>query len=68
MSSYTTCDNDRLDLIAWHYYGFVSGSVEAILEANPFLAHEGSLLPAGLTLVLPDLTPPPVKTRLRLWD
>ena len=53
MSTYTTCDNDRLDLIAWHYYGFVSGSVEAILEANPFLAHEGSLLPAGLTLVLP---------------
>ena len=68
MIIYTTCDNDRLDLIAWHHYGFVSGSVEAILEANPFLAHHGTLLPAGLAITLPTLTPPPVNTGLRLWD
>jgi phage tail protein X len=58
-----------LDLISWRHYGFHAGTAEAVLAANYGLSEQQPVLPAGLTIVLPDLpqqraTPPAA----RLWD
>lgn len=70
MQPYTTKQNDMLDLIAYRHYGFHAGTVEAILEANRDLSAMPCVLPAGLTIMLPDL--PTAAERnpapMRLWD
>ena len=69
MITYRTKDNDTLDAICHSYYGSSSGYVEAVLEANRGLAVHGAVLPAGVTILLPDLSElKPHKTTLRLWD
>lgn len=61
-----TRTNDRLDWIALRVYGYTSGAVEALLEANRYLANQPPRLPQGLILILPTLlTPTP--QRVRLW-
>lgn len=61
-------DGDVVDQIALTYYGRTAGATEALLDANPHLADLPARLPAGVRVVLPDLPPTPVKTRVRLWD
>jgi phage tail protein X len=68
--TYITLQDDELDDICHRFYGYSSGSVEAVLalEANRDLALLLPLLPPGLTITLPDLAaqlPPP---RLKLWS
>lgn len=61
--------HDTLDSIAWRYYRQSCGAVESILQANPGLAELGASLPHGQIVVLPDITPAPVKQPLlQLWD
>lgn len=68
-STYVTQEGDRLDLICWDTYGQTYGYVEAVLEANRGLADYGPILPAGVTIVLPDLAPAPAaKPTTRIWD
>lgn len=69
MSDYITRDGDMIDWICWHHYGEQSGAVEAVYAANPVLVQYGPLLPAGLSIVLPEL-PKPVSTvkTVKLWD
>lgn len=70
MASYVTRQGDTMDLICKAYYGTERGGlVEAALEANPGLAERGPILPAGVTVTLPDL-PKPATTKplVRLWD
>lgn len=65
---HTTAAGDRLDRLAYKRYGHLSGTVEAVLAANPGLAEQPSLLPEGVAVVLPDL--PGVKRlprTVKLW-
>lgn len=64
---YRTIQNDELDLICFQYYGFTSGSVEAVLAANRDLAKELPLLQEGIEITLPEIEKP-VTTVKRLWD
>ena len=63
-------DGDRLDWICRRWYGeLFPGAVEAVLAANPGLAALGPVLPAGVEIVMPDLTPPVRVARpIALWD
>lgn len=63
---------DTLSGIVWRHMGQGPGRVEAVLAANPHLAHMPALLPAGVAVELPATTnttnrPAPVST-VRLWD
>lgn len=67
--SYKTSDGDTVDYIAWKVYGTQAGRVtEQVLEANPGLADQGPILPAGLTITLPDIAQPAPVQGVRLWD
>lgn len=66
----TTCrtsDGDVLDTLCQHYYGHLSGTVEAVLQANPGLADEAQPYRAGLLIHFPDLPAASVET-IMLWD
>lgn len=66
--TYFTREGETLDAIAHRVYGNAR-AVHALLDANPLISRQPERLPAGLTLVLPDLAPAPgqaVQT-VRLW-
>lgn len=68
-TTYTTREADTVDLIAWRFYGSTANRVtEQVLEANPGLADHGPLLPAGLTITLPEITAPAKTKGVKLWD
>ncbi|MFJ3259828.1 tail protein X [Pseudomonas sp. NPDC086581] len=62
-----TSDGDLLDTLCYHAYGHLTGTVEAVLEANPGLALESQPFRAGLLVELPDL-PAATSEEVRLWD
>ncbi|MFK1433035.1 tail protein X [Pseudomonas aeruginosa] len=64
---YRTSSGDELDTVCFHYYGHVAGVVEAVYDANPWLADEPQPLRAGLLILLPEVERPAVG-ELRLWD
>ena len=68
MSQYRTKANEILDAICYRYYAGRPGATEAVLEANPGLAHHGPQLPAGLIITLPDLPAVQQAATVRLWD
>lgn len=66
----TTCrtsDGDLLDTICHDFYGHLTGSVEAVLDANQGLADEPQPYRAGVVITLPDLAAP-VQEQVALWD
>ncbi|KAB0507766.1 tail protein X [Pseudomonas moorei] len=66
----TTCrtsDGDLLDTICHNYYGHLSGTVEAVLNANQGLADEEQPYRAGVVIALPDLATP-AQEQVTLWD
>lgn len=67
---YLTRQGDILDDVVFRFYGDTERRiVETVLEANRGLADHGPILPAGLTITLPDRNPePPAETLTRLWD
>lgn len=70
---YHTKQNERLDIICWHYYGDSRDAFEAVLEANPRLAdkisqNDNLVLPIGLDITMPALPKSTVKPTIRLWD
>lgn len=69
-STYITVQGDQLDWICWKHYGSPrNGAVEAVLEANTGLSAYGPKLPAGVTIILPDLAAPAQEEEvIRLWD
>lgn len=62
-----TSDGDLLDTLCQHYYGRLSGVVEAVLAANQGLADIPQPYRAGVLIVLPELSPVDDAT-VRLWD
>ena len=63
----TTSEGDLLDTLCQQYYGHLSGTVEAVLDANQGLAAEAQPFRTGVLIVLPDL-PAPASNTLQLWD
>lgn len=61
-------EGDVIDQIALETYGRTAGATEAVLAANPHLADLPERLPAGVTIVLPDLPSARTAMRVRLWD
>ncbi len=61
---------DSVDSICWRYYGYSSGVVEQVLQANPHLARFDIILPIGTPIGLPniDATPSKQKVSVQLWD
>ena len=64
-----TLGGDFLDALVAEHYGTeaASAALAVVLAANPGLAAHGPVLPAGVTIVMPDLVPPDSGV-LRLWD
>lgn len=62
-----TSDGDRLDTLCFRHYGNLTGTVEAVVAANPGLAKAPQPFASGVIIHLPDL---PVKTRkqIQLWS
>ena len=73
MSVVTTTHGDVMDALVLAHYGPAipaSTALEAVFQANPGLALEGPVLPAGLTIVMPVIEAPAtvVETNaVRLW-
>ncbi|AIN56937.1 phage tail protein [Pseudomonas soli] len=63
----TTSEGDLLDTLCQHYYGHLSGTVEAVLDANQGLADEAQPFRAGVRILLPEL-PMTTSETLQLWD
>lgn len=70
MTQYLTKEGDTADFIAWKVYERQDGRVvEQLLEANPGLADLGPILPAGLTINVPDVEEEPAAPdAVKLWD
>lgn len=68
-TTYTTKQNEMLDMICRHAYGDESGYVEQVLDLNPGLAAKAIPLPIGTEITLPDLprAAPELKI-ISLWD
>ncbi len=67
--TYVTRQNDMIDAICRSVYGDESGYAERVLDANPGLAEQPPILPAGVTIVLPDLPRPDASREVvALWD
>ncbi|MDX2109208.1 MAG: tail protein X [Verrucomicrobiota bacterium] len=71
--TYTTQAEDMVDAICKRHYGHTTaGIVEKVLSSNPGLSGQGPLLPAGISIVLPDIgapkSSPQIKSTVNLWD
>lgn len=49
------------------YYGHLTGTVEAVLEANQGLADEPQPYRTGVLILFPDLPAPEIE-HVKLWD
>ncbi|MBK1868243.1 tail protein X [Aestuariivirga sp. YIM B02566] len=65
---YRTKQGDMIDLICFRHYGRSSGAVEVVLEANRDLSQQPAVLPLGIEITLPDISPIPTPQPVRLWD
>ncbi|WP_245556390.1 tail protein X [Algicola sagamiensis] len=69
MMHYTTKAGERLDTICFEVYGSSHKTVEQVLAVNAGLAQYGPILPAGVTLELPELSKPhQVENLISLWS
>ncbi|KFD18330.1 tail protein X [Tatumella ptyseos] len=69
-TTYLSRDGDMPDGICAAHYGAANPAftLSQLLEANPGLAERGAVYPAGLVIVLPDITQPVSTGSLSLWD
>ena len=67
---YITNDKDRLDIICYQHYGRLEGGiVETVLIANPGLSAKPYILPAGISITLPEISDSFVeKKTVKLWS
>lgn len=64
-----TKEGDRLDTLCYQVYKTTRTTVEIVLTENPHLADYGALLPEGLLIKFPTLSPQPILQKtLQLWD
>ena len=69
MASAQTQHGETLDQLCWRALGSTD-PVDAVYSANPGLAEHGPILPAGLTVTLPETasTPSPLRETITLWS
>ncbi|HCQ8805106.1 TPA: tail protein X [Escherichia coli] len=65
-----TRDRDVLDAICATHYGTenLSAVLTLVLEANQGLADKGAVYPAGIRIVLPEITQQVSESPYSLWD
>lgn len=63
-----TMKGDTIDGICWQFYGRTTGMTEVVLLANPNLAEQSPVMPAGVSIELPEITTEPVQPLIQLWD
>lgn len=72
MTIYVTSDGDVLDAVIVAHYGQRADALgkvlQSVLAANPGLAERGAVLPAGVSISLPELPAVPSTPTVRLWD
>jgi len=68
MATYTTKAGDMVDEVCFKHYGHDAGMTEKVLEANVGLADFGAVLPAGITIILPDHLTRADAALVRLWS
>ncbi|MCF6344183.1 MAG: tail protein X [Devosiaceae bacterium] len=68
MAEYISIEGDMVDMICRKEYGDESGYVEKVFEANPKLVSYGAVLPAGITIFLPEIIAQPDLPLISLWD
>lgn len=67
--SYRTKAGETVAYIAWKQYGNQNpGTVEAVFTANPSLADQDALLPAGLIIFLPEIAQSKPQEIVTLWQ
>lgn len=60
---------DTVDLICHRQFGYTAGITEQVLDLNPGLAAMGAVLPAGITIKLPDKPAKAATSNtVNLWD
>ncbi|MEQ4672185.1 tail protein X [Providencia manganoxydans] len=64
----TALQGETLDALCFRVLGQTAGMVEKALELNPRLAEMGAILQHGTLVELPDITEPPHKAMIQLWD
>lgn len=65
-----TRDGDVLDAVCAAHYGTenLSAVLTLVLEANQGLAERGAVYPAGVRIVLPEITQQITESPYNLWD
>jgi phage tail protein X len=67
--TYTTKQGETIDVVCWRHYGRTSGTVEAVLVANPDLPLLDVILPMGTVIFMPDIVNTSAATPLvSLWE
>lgn len=68
MTTVISQKGDTVDAICQRYYGHTASVTEAVYEANRGLAEKGLLLPAGISITLPEVKPETQESTINLWD
>ncbi len=63
-TNYQTRDGDMVDEICFKHYGAINGYINSLYEANPMIAKYPVKLPAGITIVLPEVE---ITEEISLW-
>lgn len=64
-----SADGDMLDHIVWRTCGRTAGPLEMVLDANEHLRHVPPVMPAGVTVVIPDAAfALPERPVFKLWE
>lgn len=63
-TNYQTRSGDMIDQLCFKHYGAVKGYINRIYEANPMLAQYPVKLPAGITIVMPEVE---INDEVNLW-
>ncbi|EAA7255895.1 phage tail protein [Salmonella enterica subsp. enterica serovar Newport] len=69
-TTWITRDGDVLDAICATHYGIenLAAVFTLVLEANQGLAEKGAVYPAGISIVLPEMTQQVSESPYSLWD
>ncbi|MCF6459106.1 tail protein X [Pseudoalteromonas sp. MMG024] len=64
-----TIDGDTIDGVLYQHLGDYSAKTEdSFYKLNPNVARIGAVLPAGVTLIIPDPIVEQSSERLSVWD
>ncbi|SFG08398.1 P2-like prophage tail protein X [Novosphingobium sp. CF614] len=70
MTTATARAGETIDAICWRELGRTRDVTEQVLALNPGLAALGPALPAGTTVILPEVAQiaPALRETVNLWD